>query len=249
VGIETGPKGGGRRLNRARFQSRQPKTNDHSSPNLVANRATSFRLDCRPFRAGLEQPNEALDIFYLLNKYDTPGQKERKRLVGRYGPLRCVYWAITGHEPFSLTVEESKNLGGGGRWAVATAVRRLCGAGWRRRRRQPSRPSSRLQLARRDEAAGAKCRQWYNPVAGDGCNGRPKARCTHPPRRLAAAPVSGIERARAPGVSLFPTHPRLSLPCRKFQSRSNGSVGSERGKGALMNSLPAAEAFGSFRLP
>jgi len=154
VGIETGPKGGGRRLNRARFQSRQPKTNDHSSPNLVANRATSFRLDCRPFRAGLEQPNEALDRFYLLNKSDTPGQKERKRLVGRYGPLRCVYWAITGHEPFSLTVEESKNLGGGGRWAVATAVRRLCGAGWRRRRRQPSRPSSRLQLARRDEAAG-----------------------------------------------------------------------------------------------
>ena len=138
---------------------------------------------------------------------------------------------------------ESKKI-----WAAVGAER------WRRRRRrrrrrQPSRPGSHLQLARRDEAAGAKCRQWYNPVAGDGCNGRPKARCTHPPRRLAAAPVSGIERARAPGVSPFPTHPRLSLPCRKFQSRSNGSVGSERGKGALMNSLPAAEAFGSFRLP
>ena len=209
VGIETGPEWCGRRPNWARFQSGPPKTNDDSSPDLVANRATSFRLDCRPFRAGLEQPNEALDRFYLLNKSDTPGQKERKRLVGRYGPLRCVYWAITGHEPFSLTVEESKNLGGGGRWAVATAVRRLCGAGWRRRRRQPSRPSSRLQLARRDE---------------DGCDGG-QAKCTHPTRRLAGAPVSGMERARTPGVSPFPTHPRL--PCTKFQSRSGCSVGNE----------------------
>jgi hypothetical protein len=59
VGIETGLEWGRTRPNRARFQSGPPKTNDDSSSDLVANLTTSFRPEYRPFRAGLEQPNEA----------------------------------------------------------------------------------------------------------------------------------------------------------------------------------------------
>ena len=52
VGIETGPEWGGRRPNRAYFRSEPPKTNNDSGPDLVSNRAISFRTDWRPFRAG-----------------------------------------------------------------------------------------------------------------------------------------------------------------------------------------------------
>ena len=50
VGIESGPEGGGR-PNRIRFQSGRPKTNEPSGPDQIANRATSFRPEQRPFQA------------------------------------------------------------------------------------------------------------------------------------------------------------------------------------------------------